>query len=124
MEVLFLLWLKQQSIKSKRLKAGLRVLRSQNALLVRSVCACTCLENLFLIHADSAMDCENRVRELLCSLPGYQIRQHRFLAEYEEKYGKMTSYYGHSKLSGLLESFTDTLEVSLLSTSCAENTNT
>ena len=48
----------------------------------------------------------------MCSLPDYQITMDRFIYEYEKKYGQKMSYYGHSKLSGLLESFTSTLIVS------------
>ena len=48
----------------------------------------------------------------MCGLPNNQITLDRFIYEYEKKYGHKMSYYGHSKLSGLLESFTSTLVVS------------
>ena len=50
----------------------------------------------------------------MCGLPNYQITLDRFIYEYEKKYGHKMSYYGHSKLSGLLESFTSTLVVSII----------
>ena len=57
------------------------------------------------------VDCERRVRELLCGLPNYQITMDRFMGEYEKKYGGKMSYYGHPKLSGLLETFSSTIIV-------------
>ena len=55
------------------------------------------------------------MRELLCTLPDYGITMDRFSAEYSKLYGKMNGYYGYPRLSSLLESFTDSVEVRKLS---------
>lgn len=60
---------------------------------------------------DTVADCERRVHDLLCSLPNYQITLDRFMGEYEKMYGSKMDYYGHSKLTSLLESFSSTLTV-------------
>ena len=64
--------------------------------------------------ADSVADCERRVHDLLCGLPNYQITMDKILAEYEKKYGRKLSYYGHGKLTSLLESFHSTVIVRML----------
>ena len=67
--------------------------------------------NVYIHVPDSLADCECRVRDLLCGLPNYQITLDRFMSEYEKMYGSKMSYYGHLKLSNLLESFPSTLNV-------------
>ena len=65
-----------------------------------------CLSHLLLhFRVVSIVECERRVRNLLCGLPDYQITLGRFMGEYEKKYGSKMSYYGHTKLSGVLETF-------------------
>ena len=56
-------------------------------------------------------DCERRVHDLLCDMPDYQITLDRFMGEYEKKYGHKMSYYGHSRLTNLMESFSSTITV-------------
>ena len=60
-----------------------------------------------LLTVDTKEDCERRVEALLYKLPKRQVTLDRFMYEYERAYGeRLSHYYGHPKLSSLLESMT------------------
>ena len=64
----------------------------------------TKLTVISLLTADTKEDCEKRVEALLYKLPRRQVTLDRFMYEYEKVHGeRLSHYYGHSKLSSLLE---------------------
>ena len=72
---------------------------------------------LYLVHSiDTKKDFENRVQNMLYSMPNHVITLDRFVSEYEKHSGhRLTHFYGHPKLLKLLEDIPDIVKVKLTS---------